>query len=450
MDDLFSFTERKIYTVTELNALIRSEMERIFQSIWVEGEVSNLRTPQSGHCYLTLKDNGAQIKAILFKSTLRGMKFTPAEGQHLLCRGRLTVYEPRGEYQIVLEAVEPKGIGALQLAFDQLKERLRLRGWFDPSHKKPVPSFPRRIGIITSPTGAAIRDMLQIIKRRHPAVDILINPVPVQGDEAAPAIARAIAEMNEIGGIDVLIIGRGGGSLEDLWAFNEEIVAEAIFKSAIPVISAVGHETDVTISDFVADLRAPTPSAAAELVVKNHLELIERIHLSKSRLIHAYQKFVNGMFKDLEGFKKRLSSPGRLIEHHFQKCDDLIGRLTVAVTRNAAARRKAFEQVFKNLETQNPSQKFIRLKEEVLRLFDRLAKQVRHEITLKHQEVETLLSGLHSLGPVEILKRGYSITRKLPGQSILKSSREVLKGDGIEIILADGKVRAKVTEIMEG
>jgi exodeoxyribonuclease VII large subunit len=450
MDDLFSFTEKKIYTVTELNALIRSEMERIFPSVWVEGEVSNLRTPQSGHCYLTLKDNGAQIKAILFKSTLKGIKFAPAEGQHLLCRGRLTVYEPRGEYQIVLEAVEPKGIGALQLAFDQLKEKLRLRGWFDPSHKKPIPSFPRRIGIITSPTGAAIRDMLQIIKRRHPAVDILINPVPVQGDEAAPAIARAIAEMNEIGGIDVLIIGRGGGSLEDLWAFNEEIVAEAIFKSDIPVISAVGHETDVTISDFVADLRAPTPSAAAELVVKNHLELIERIHLSKSRLIHAYQKFLNGMFKDLEGLKKRLSSPGRLIENHFQKCDDLIGRLTVAAMRNAAGRRKAFEHLLKNLETQNPSQKFIRLKEEVLRLFDRLAKQVRHEIALKHQKVETLLSGLNSLGPVEILKRGYSITRKLPGQSILKSSREVLKGDGIEIILADGKVRAKVTEIVEG
>ncbi len=450
MDDLFSFTEKKIYTVTELNALIRNEMERIFPSIWVEGEVSNLRTPQSGHCYLTLKDTGAQIKAILFKSTLKGIKFTPAEGQHLLCRGRLTVYEPRGEYQIVLEAVEPKGIGALQLAFDQLKEKLRLRGWFDSSHKKPIPSFPRRIGIITSPTGAAIRDMLQIIKRRHPAVDILINPVPVQGDEAAPAIARAIAEMNEIGGIDVLIIGRGGGSLEDLWAFNEEIVAEAIFKSDIPVISAVGHETDVTISDFVADLRAPTPSAAAELVVKNHLELIERIHLSKSRLIHTYQKFLNGMFKDLEGLKKRLSSPGRLIENHFQKCDDLIGRLTVAVTRNAAGRRKAFGHLFKSLETQNPSQKFIRLKEEVLRLFDRLAKQVRHEIALKHREVETLLSGLNSLGPVEILKRGYSITRKLPGQSILKSSREVLKGDGIEIILADGKVRAKVTEIVEG
>lgn len=459
MDDLFSFVEKnkdsdsdgvaekKVFSVTELNLYIKNELEKIFSTVWLEGEVSNLRIPQSGHCYLTLKDEGAQIKAIIFKSALRGLKFTPKEGQHLLCRGRITVYEPRGEYQMVLETVEPKGVGALQLAYEQLKERLRLKGFFDPAHKRPIPSFPEKIGIITSPTGAAIRDILQIIQRRHPAVDILIYPVPVQGDDAAPAIARAIAELNEIGGIDVLIIGRGGGSLEDLWAFNEESVAEAIFNSEIPVISAVGHETDVTISDFVADLRAPTPSAAAELVVKNHIELIEKIHLSQSRLLHAYQRSLTGWYKEIEGMKQRLANPKRLIENQFQKFDDLIERLSVAASRTVGGRRNIFEGILKRLDYQNPSQKLKRLREEILQLFERMVQQIRHEIAFKKKEVETLISNLNTLGPLEILRRGYSISRKLPEQTILKSAQSLRKDDLIEILLSEGKITARVTQI---
>ena len=459
MDDLFSFVEKnkdsdsdgvaekKVFSVTELNLYIKNELEKTFSTVWLEGEVSNLRIPQSGHCYLTLKDEGAQIKAIIFKSALRGLKFTPKEGQHLLCRGRITVYEPRGEYQMVLETVEPKGVGALQLAYEQLKERLRLKGFFDPAHKRPIPSFPEKIGIITSPTGAAIRDILQIIQRRHPAVDILIYPVPVQGDDAAPAIARAIAELNEIGGIDVLIIGRGGGSLEDLWAFNEESVAEAIFNSEIPVISAVGHETDVTISDFVADLRAPTPSAAAELVVKNHIELIEKIHLSQSRLLHAYQRSLTGWYKEIEGMKQRLANPKRLIENQFQKFDDLIERLSVAASRTVGGRRNIFEGILKRLDYQNPSQKLKRLREEILQLFERMVQQIRHEIAFKKKEVETLISNLNTLGPLEILRRGYSISRKLPEQTILKSAQSLRKDDLIEILLSEGKITARVTQI---
>ncbi len=459
MDDLFSYagkkndlspesvTEKKVFTVSELNLYIKKELEKTFSSVWLEGEVSNLRIPQSGHCYLTLKDEGGQIKAIIFKAALRMLKFAPKEGQHLLCRGRVSVYEPRGEYQIVLETVEPKGIGALQLAYEQLKEKLRLKGFFDPVHKKPIPSFPQKIGIITSPTGAALRDMLQIIQRRHPAVNILINPVPVQGEDAAPAIVRAIAEMNEIGGIDVLIIGRGGGSLEDLWAFNDEGVAEAIFNSKIPVISAVGHETDITISDFVADLRAPTPSAAAELVVKNHLELIEKIHLAQSRLLHAYQRSLTAWYKGIEGMKNRLVNPKRLIEKQFQKFDDLIERMSVAAGRTVAGRRNLFEGILKRLEYQNPSQKLKRCREQVLQLFERLVQQIRREIAFKKKEAETLISNLNTLGPLEILRRGYSITRKLPEQSILKSVQFLLKDDLIEIVLAEGKVIARVIEV---
>ncbi|MBI1823857.1 MAG: exodeoxyribonuclease VII large subunit [Nitrospirae bacterium] len=446
MEDLFSFSEKTVYTISGLNALIKNELEEAFSNLWLEGEVSNLRIPQSGHCYLTLKDERSQVKAIVFKSTLKGIKFIPKEGQQLLCSGRITVYEPRGEYQIVLESVEPKGVGALQLAFEQLKEKLRLKGWFEQGRKREIPAFPRRIGIVTSPTGAAIRDMLQIIERRHPAVNILIYPVPVQGAEAPSAIAHAIEEMNQIGGIDVLIIGRGGGSLEDLWAFNEETVAEAVFKSAIPVISAVGHETDVTIADFVADLRAPTPSAAAELVVKNHLDLIESIRSAQSRLVTSCQRNLEGIRKEFEKVQLRILSPRKLIESYSQKCDDYLERLSVAVLRTVAARRTEFESFCDRLDYQNPAENLKRLEVEVKGLIDRLVNQAKHRLLYRRKEIEALVSNLGTLGPLDILRRGYSITRKLPERSILKSNREVRKEESVEIILAEGKVEARITE----
>ncbi|MEK7871220.1 MAG: exodeoxyribonuclease VII large subunit, partial [Nitrospirota bacterium] len=254
------YSERKVYTVYELTLSVKSSLEEGFSDIWLEGEVSNLRIPGSGHIYLTLKDDRAQIRGVIFRSQVRSLRFLPKDGQHLLCRGHITVYEPKGEYQIIFTYIEPKGLGALQQAFEELKERLKSEGLFDEARKRPLPLYPEKIGVVTSPTGAAIRDILNIIGRRFPAVDILINPVPVQGEGAAELIAEAVNEMNLVGDIDVLIVTRGGGSIEDLWAFNEEIVARAIYNSRIPVISAIGHEIDYTISDFVADLRAPTPS----------------------------------------------------------------------------------------------------------------------------------------------------------------------------------------------
>src|SRR3990170_6260873 len=266
-----------ILTVTQLTIRVKDLLEGTFPDVWVVGEISNLSAPRSGHIYFTLKDEQSQIRAVLFRSSQRFLKFTLQHGLQVICRGRVGVYEPRGEYQLVLEYIEPKGVGALQQAFEELKARLAKEGLFDLDRKKPLPLLPRRIGIITSPTGAAIRDMLRVIRRRHPKMEILIYPVVVQGAAAAPEIVEAIRYFNQEKNADVLIVGRGGGSLEDLWAFNEESVARAVYGSAIPVISAVGHETDYTISDFVADLRAPTPSAAAEMVVKNKEDIQRHI-----------------------------------------------------------------------------------------------------------------------------------------------------------------------------
>ena len=259
--------ERRVLTVTELTAAIRGLLETSFGDVWVEGEISNCRVWNTGHMYFTLKDGGAQIKAVMFRSAVRYLKFKVEDGQHVVARGRLGVYDPKGEYQIVCEHLEPRGLGALQLAFEQLKKRLQAEGLFDPARKRPLPSLPRKIGIVTSLDGAAIRDIIQVLRRRHPNAHLVIRPTRVQGDGAADDIARALRAIAKVPGVDVVIAGRGGGSIEDLWAFNEEIVARAIAACPVPVISAVGHEVDFTIADFVADLRAPTPSAAAELVV---------------------------------------------------------------------------------------------------------------------------------------------------------------------------------------
>ncbi|HOW57909.1 MAG TPA: exodeoxyribonuclease VII large subunit, partial [Smithellaceae bacterium] len=277
----------EILTVSQLNENVKLLLEEAFTSVWVEGEISNLRKPQSGHIYFTLKDDKSQIRAVLFRqfgATRPVSRFEPEEGLSVLCRARLSVYEPRGEYQLIVESLEPRGLGALQKAFEQLKARLTAAGLFAEEHKKPLPFLPRKIGIVTSPTGAVIRDILNITKRRFPSVDILIAPTRVQGEEAAAEIIAGLGKLISYGGIDVIIIARGGGSLEDLAPFNDEALAHAVFNCPIPVVSAIGHETDFTICDFVADLRAPTPSAAAELVVPDRNELLIKIRNLKQRL----------------------------------------------------------------------------------------------------------------------------------------------------------------------
>jgi exodeoxyribonuclease VII large subunit len=388
-----------ILTVSQFTSQIKNLLEGAFPEVWVEGELSNLSIPQSGHAYFTLKDEHAQVRAVMFRSSLRFLKFTLQHGMQVLCRGRVSVYDPRGEYQLILDYIEPKGMGALQLAFEQLKARLDKEGLFDLDRKKPLPLLPRRIGIITSPTGAAIRDMLRVIKRRHPRMHILLYPVPVQGIDAAPALVEAIRYFNGEKNVDVMIMGRGGGSLEDLWAFNEESVAREIAASSIPIISAVGHETDYTISDFVADLRAPTPSAAAEIVVESEKRLQDTIRSLAARLVGRMEQQLETARALLRENIRLLGDPGRRLEQVVQRVDELVRRLALGLRQHVRRDRAA---------------------------------------------LSSLTSGLDHLNPLGILSRGYSITRKMPEGMILKDAAAVMAGDLISTRFHEGEVLSRV------
>jgi len=388
-----------ILTVTQLTTQIKNLLEVTFSDVWIEGEISNLSIPQSGHAYFTLKDEHAQVRAVLFRSSQRFLKFTLQHGIQVICRGRVSVYEPRGEYQLILDYIEPKGVGALQLAFEQLKAKLEKEGLFDLDRKRPLPLLPRRIGIITSPTGAAIRDMLRVIKRRHPKMHILLYPVPVQGAEAAPAIIEAIRYFNRQQNADVLIAGRGGGSLEDLWAFNEETVARAIHASQIPVISAVGHETDYTIADFVADLRAPTPSAAAEMVVESEAGMRESIRSLEARLVRSMKQMMELARASLRSSLRILGDPRRALEHYSQRIDELTGRLATGLNHHLR-RDRAF--------------------------------------------LTSLAAALDHLNPLSILSRGYSITKILPTGIVLKDASRAKPGDLLSTKLHHGDVLSRV------
>jgi exodeoxyribonuclease VII large subunit len=388
-----------ILTVTQLTNQIKNLLEGAFPDVWVEGEISNLSIPQSGHAYFTLKDEQSQVRAVLFRSAQRFLKFTLQHGIRVICRGRVGVYEPRGEYQFVVDYVEPKGVGALQLAFEQLKARLEMEGLFALEHKKPMPALPRRIGIITSPTGAAIRDMLRVIKRRHPKMHILIYPVPVQGAEAAPAIVEALRYFNRGRSVDVVIAGRGGGSLEDLWAFNEEAVARAIHESSIPVISAVGHETDYTIADFAADLRAPTPSAAAEMVVEREDTIREGIRSLEARLVRSVKQMLELVRARVRESVRLIGDPRRQLEQYSQRVDELLHRMAL---------------------------------------------ELLHRLRRDRASLTAVTSGLDHLNPLGILSRGYSITRKLPTGAVLKNAADVRPGDLISTRLQVGEVLSRV------
>ncbi len=392
---------RKVITVSQLTRQIKAMMESNFYYLWVEGEVSNLKTSVLGHSYFTLKDKGAQIRAVIFKGQMRKMRFKPESGSHLVCRGMVSVYAERGEYQLIIDRVEPIGVGARQLALEQLKETLRKEGIFDISRKRPLPSLPRRVGVITSPKGAAIRDILKVLERRFSNISLLLYPVRVQGAEAAIEISEGIEELNRLEGVDVIIAGRGGGSTADLWAFNEEAVVRAIYNSRVPVISAVGHETDYTLSDMTADLSAPTPSVAAELVVKSKAEFVT--HLS-----------------DLE---ERLRS------------------LLLGILREKAI---WLHKVEKGLI--DPRARVRDLKRRLSWIFDRLSLAVSHTISSARLEVKGVAQRLDGLSPLNVLGRGYSITRKMPAFTVVMDSGEVAVGDDLNILLARGELFCKVYE----
>jgi exodeoxyribonuclease VII large subunit len=442
--------ERRVYTVSELTAGIKGTLEGTFPAVWVEGEISNLRVPSSGHAYFTLKDEGAQLSAVLFRGRGRRVRFEPEDGMHVLAFGGLDVYAARGQYQLVVELMEPQGLGALQLAFEQLKRKLEAEGLFDEGRKRKLPVYPRVIGIVTSPTGAAIRDMLNIIGRRFGDLRILIAPVRVQGDGAPAEIVQALGNLQEMAELDVIVVGRGGGSIEDLWAFNDETVARAIVACRVPVISAVGHETDFTIADFVADLRAPTPSGAAELVVREKLAVIERLVDLYARLKQAMTADVTAQRERLQFLARRrvLTDPARALRDLYRRLDDLQGRLRLGLRAGQRQTRHRLALLTQALSARNPAARISADVALLGQLRGRLVSGAVHGVQASRARFATSVGRLESLSPLAVLSRGYSVTR-LPSGALVRSSAQARAGDLLEILLHQGALGARVTEVRE-
>ncbi len=448
MEDIF--TEQKIYTVSEMNRLVRQDLEESYCDIWIEGEISNFKIPTSGHYYFTLKDKESQLRGVMFVSRNRYLKFLPYDGLLVLIRGTITIYEPRGDYQINVDLMEPKGKGSLQLAFEQLTEKLQKEGLFAPEYKKPLPLLPQRIGIITSPTGAAIRDIIRVINRRFANVELLIFPTKVQGDEAAQEIAFAIDYMNTLPNIDVLILSRGGGSLEDLWPFNEEIVARRIFASKIPLISAVGHEIDFTISDFVADLRAPTPSAAAEMVVKSKLELQERLNSLRWKIINSVKYLVESWRSrfNLLARHRGFYQPLHMITSYSQRVDESIIRLNNAISARLTTIKNRFA-MSRHLLEQIDLLAYVREKGEKLNtLFSYLNSALGYYLKQLSNTLGAVVGKLDSLSPLAILERGYSICHRAADRSIVKDAARVSVGEELSVKLWRGEINCGVKKIV--
>lgn len=437
--------QRKIYSVSELSLEIRNLLEQQFPDVWVTGEVSNFRAATSGHLYFTLKDASAQIRAVCFRNQARYLKFKPQDGISVIARGHLSVYEARGEYQFYVDYLEPAGLGALQLAFEQLKAKLAAEGLFDTARKKPLPVLPRTIGIVTSPTGAVIRDILRVLRRRFRNMNVLLYPVKVQGEGAAEEIAQGIEYFNRHALVDVIIVARGGGSLEDLWAFNEETVARTIAASRIPVISAVGHETDFTISDFVADLRAPTPSAAAELVVHRkqdlEAELDERVR-RMSQIVRLRLSEARGRLTELRMHRVFQTLPARLAERA-QIVDDYVADMERTIQRRLHESRQAFLRASAGIVRYD----FRRLLELKRAGLDERATKLKTEfarlLTARRNRLNQVEALLGERSPLTILNRGYSITRDAHGR-IVRDADAVAIGDDLSIRLARGELGATV------
>ena len=442
--------ERAVLTVSQLSLRIKAALEDALPAVWVEGEVSNLRTPSSGHAYFALKDDAAQLRCVLFRSRGRRVRFALEDGLQVLAFGGLDVYANRGEYQLVVELIEPKGIGGLQIAFEQLKKKLEAEGLFDPARKRPLPAFPRTIGIVTSPTGAALRDMLHIIGRRFADLRVLVAPVRVQGDGAPQDIAAAIGNLCEVPDLDVVIVGRGGGSIEDLRAFNDERVARAIAGCRVPVISAVGHETDVTIADFVADLRAPTPSAAAELVVREKLHVVRALAALYERMTQAMRGQV-ARARERSVFLARrrvLTDPRRALGDSHRRVDDLRGRLHAAAR---AQHRHATHRVALATNTLSSLHPLARISKGVAvltQLRSRLVAAGGHSVKASRHRFETTIGRLQSLSPLAVLGRGYSLTR-LPSGVVVRRAAQTSPGDAIEVLLHEGTLGARVEQVRE-
>jgi exodeoxyribonuclease VII large subunit len=436
--------ERRIYTVSELNAAIRVVLDAEFGEVWVAGEISGLKLAASGHYYFTLKERDAQVRCLSFRSAHRYWKFKPQDGLAVLARGRIDVYEVRGEYQLQVDLLEPQGLGALQLAFEQLKKKLAAEGLFAAERKRALPRFPRRIGIVTSPRGAAIADMVQILSRRFPGLHIRLYPALVQGEGSVEDVCRGIRYFSQCGWPELVIVGRGGGSLEDLWTFNEEAVARAIAGCAVPVVSAVGHETDVTIADYVADLRAPTPSAAAELVMPSRADLLERIAAARGKATQTLRYRLAMLERRIsrQGIERPLSALHRSVGRYLQRIDEqeyrLRDQVRAAVDRRARALR-ALEERLRRFDVR-PTLAAARRRMEVSRAA--ITQEVRARLARRRSALEQCAAKLEQLSPLRILERGYAIVSNPAG--ILKDAGQAKPGSAIHVRLAKGELDATV------
>jgi exodeoxyribonuclease VII large subunit len=443
---------KEILTVSQLNETIKKLLEEVFGYVFVEGEISNLRRPQSGHTYFTLKDEKSQIRAVCFKpfsrAANRDADFGLEDGLSVLCRARLSAYTPRGEYQLIVESVEPRGIGALQKAFEQLKGRLAAEGLFERCYKKDIPFLPQRIGVVTSSSGVVIKDILNITLRRFPSVDILVAPCRVQGIEATVEIIQGLRNLHAAG-VDVIIIARGGGSLEDMAPFNSEALAREIFCSHIPIISAVGHETDFTICDFAADVRAPTPSAAAELAVPDAAELVAGVKNYEARLIAGCRRLIMDRLEFLTKLQERMKDPRRILIDLQLHSDDLRERMLNAWHREELSLRRMIQHLDKNLLNQSPADTIIDKKI----LLNNFRKDVLKKFTYKAaacgENLQKNLAVLNSLNPLNVLQRGYSIARNFQTGEIIKETSNLNCGEKMDVRLAHGHFHAEIMKIFQ-
>lgn len=445
---MLSSQSPSIYTVSRLNQTVRLLLEQEMGQVWISGEISNFTQPASGHWYFTLKDDTAQVRCAMFRNSNRRVTFRPQHGQQVLVRANITLYEPRGDYQIIVESMQPAGEGLLQQKYEQLKAMLSAEGLFDQQLKKPLPSPAHCVGVITSKTGAALHDILHVLKRRDPSLPVIIYPTAVQGDDAPGQIVRAIELANARQECDVLIVGRGGGSLEDLRSFNDERVARAIFASLIPVVSAVGHETDVTIADFVADLRAPTPSAAAEVVSRNQQELLRQIQNGQQRLEMAMDYFLANRTRRFTQLHHRLQQqhPQLRLARQQTVLERLRQRMNFALDNQLKRAVSRQQRMTQRLNQQNPQPKVYRAQTRIQQLEYRLAENIRSRLSATRERFGNAVTHLEAVSPLSTLARGYSVTTATDGK-VLKQTKQVKAGDVLTTRLSDGWVESEVKEI---
>ena len=435
-----------VYSVEQLNRQIRQLIEGNLGTVWVRGELSNFKAHSSGHFYFSLKDAKSQLTAVMFRGHNSRLKFKPHDGLEVIVRGKVTVYEPRGNYQIVAEMMEPVGAGALQKAYEQLREKLKAEGLFDPKTKRPLPSLPKHVALVTSPTGAAIRDMLNILKRRNPMIEITLVPTNVQGATAAPQICEALKKAYRLPDLDAVIVGRGGGSIEDLWAFNDEALARVIKQSPVPIISAVGHEIDFTIADFVADLRAPTPSAAAELVSKSVTDLVAKLDSLERLLKISIAKALRSAREQFLGVSRRLVDPKRRLMDLIQRNDELQMRLSASV--RAYFHKRGLELRIAHGKLKNPQQVISEKRNDTKMLFVRMQTLVSRMLTVQGGRLSNAASVLDSMSPLKVVERGYSMTTK--NEKLVKSVQQLKEGDVVSVRLMEGRFDAEVKKIHQG